>query len=170
MILSVGRFSYNSGYGKGYDILLRVAKKMSKEIGIYIIGDNPTAEFINWKNKEKLTNVHYLGFMNKSDLSKYYKAADLFILMTRGDVWGLVINEALGYGLPIITTDKCNAGIEMVKQGENGFIVPIEDENCLKEKIMTALEMDCAELSLNIARKYTIEEMVKAHLKIFKIL
>ena len=35
----------------------------------------------------------------------------------------LVINEAMGFGLPVITTDRCTAGLEMVKDGENGYLV-----------------------------------------------
>ena len=50
----------------------------------------------------------------------YYQAADMLVFPTREDIWGLVINEAMANGLPTVSTDKCVAALEMIKQGENG--------------------------------------------------
>ena len=50
-------------------------------------------------------------------------ASDLFVLPTREDIWGLVINEAMSFGLPIITTRKCIAGTELITDGENGYLL-----------------------------------------------
>ena len=143
MILSVGRFSFNTWYRKGYDVLLKAAEGLrasnkaneDASIGIYIVGDEPTEEFLNWKERENLSNVHFIGFKGKEELSQYYRAADLFVLMTREDVWGLVINEAMAMGLPIITTNMCGAGLELVRKNENGFIIPVNDAEALVEKI-----------------------------------
>ena len=57
-----------------------------------------------------LTNVHFVGFKTKEQLEDYYRAADLFVLPTREDIWGLVVAEAMAYGLGVITTNRCNAG------------------------------------------------------------
>ena len=51
VVISVGRFSYMNGYGKGYDTLMRAAQKMPKDIGWYIIGGQPTEEFAKMKNE-----------------------------------------------------------------------------------------------------------------------
>ena len=53
--------------------------------------------------------------------------ADIFVHPTETDVWGLVINEAMAHGLPIITTDGCVAGLELVKNNDNGFIIPVNN-------------------------------------------
>ena len=74
-----------------------------------------------------LNNVHFIDFKNKDTLKEYYHVADVFVLPTREDIWGLVINEALAYGLPVITTDKCMAGLEMIENGKNGYIIPVND-------------------------------------------
>ena len=55
---------------------------------------------------------------------------------TREDIWGLVINEALAAGLPVITTNRCGAGLELIKNNENGFLVNVEDIDELYEKIL----------------------------------
>ena len=52
---------------------------------------------------------------------------------TREDIWGLVINEALAYGLPTITTERCVAGLELIEDGVNGLLVPVGDVEALHQ-------------------------------------
>jgi len=95
----------------------------------------------------------------------------VFVLPTREDIWGLVINEAMAYGLPVITTDRCVAGLELVEDGVNGFIVPVKDVKLLAEKMNELLAADTAAMgavSLDKVREYTIEGMVRAHKDIFE--
>lgn len=171
VLLSVGRFSYEGGYGKGYDTLLRTGEILPKDIGIYIVGDNPTEEFINWKSKLGLTNVHFVGFKNKDELAEYYAAADIFVLLTRKDVWGLVINEAMSFGLPIITTTQCIAGVELIENGKNGYLVDVGDYRMTADKICEMFEnptkiLEFGKESRNKIQKYTIEEMALCHYRI----
>lgn len=110
--------------------------------------------------------------MTKEMLEKYYKISDVFILPTREDVWGLVINEAMAKSLPIITTNKCVAGIELIENNENGYIVPVEDFKSIAEKINliihdTDLKEKMERNNMEKAKMYTIENMAKQHLKIF---
>ena len=169
VIISVGRFSYMGGYGKGFDILINAIAKLNNKIGVYIIGGEPTEEFLNMCSDLKLTNVHFVEHKSKEDLKKYYQLSDLFVLMTRGDVWGLVINEAMANGLPIITTDKCNAGLELVEDSVNGYIIPIDSPEALAKKINVIFSDDelCLEMgrnSLEKIRRYTFEEMANLHI------
>ncbi len=164
IILSVGRFSYLKGYGKGYDILMRIAEQTENTVGFYIIGDEPTQEFLDWKNEKKLNHVHFVPFKSKYELANYYAAADVFVILSRGDTWGLVVNEAMSYGLPVVSSDKCVAGIELIQNGVNGFVVPLEDENKVF-KLITELVYDekkCikfGQASLRKIEAYTIENM-----------
>ena len=170
ILLSEGRFSYEGGYGKGYDTLLKAAECLPKSIGFYIVGDEPTEEFWNWKKEKNLTNVHFIGFKNKSDLKEYYLASDAFILLTKGDVWGLVINEAMSYGLPIITTYQCVAGVELVQDDVNGYLVEAGDVETTVEKIDKIFNMEAESYEVirqnNIKkmREYSVEKMAVKHL------
>ena len=172
VVLSVGRFSYDRGYGKGFDVLLKIASVLKNlDIAFVIVGDEPTREFVELKEKNGLDNVYYIGFKSKSELADYYRMSDLFILMTRGDVWGLVINEAMSYGLPIISSDKCVAGLELVDDN-NGFIVNPEDFLQASKDIQLlyndkSLLKKFSESSLKKISKYTIENMAKVHFDIF---
>lgn len=174
VILSVGRFSYNKGYGKGFDILMRVAPSLPTNVGIYIVGDEPTKEFLKWKNDGNLQHVHFIGFKDKNSLAEYYAAADIFTILTRGDVWGLVVNEAMAYGLPVVASNRCIAALEMVKDGENGYIVDINNLNKLST-IYTNLLLDLdlqkrmSENSLRIVGFHTRKCMVDRHLDVWNL-
>jgi len=166
VVLSIGQFIHR----KGYDVLLRSAAALEPGTGVYIVGGEPTEEYTQLCRELELTNVHFLSFMKKEKLVQYYKAADLFVLPTREDIWGLVINEAMAYGLPVVTTDKCVAGLELVDEGVNGFIVPPEDHTQLSARIVQTLRADTEQMgraSLEKIQPYTIENMVESHLKIF---
>ena len=170
LAVSVGRFSYRGGYGKGFDTLIKAAHEIDgNENKIYIIGDEPTEEFLDMREALARDNVKFIGHLSKKELREYYRAADVFVLMTRGDAWGLVVNEAMSCGLPVITTDKCVAGLELVEDDVNGYIIGAESwRDC--EKYLSMLFNDaelCEKMgkaSLEKIKTYTIEEMVQVHL------
>lgn len=165
--LYVGRFDPL----KGMDDLLHIVPKLEKTIGVYFVGGEPTEEHLAFCNENNAHNAHFLGFHKKEALTDYYKAADFLVLPTKSDVWGLVINEAMACGLPVITTDKCVAGLELVEEGVNGAIVPAEDSECLARKMNELIHMDLnamGEASLAKIRPYTVENMARGHARIFE--
>ena len=167
IVLSVGQFIYR----KGYDILLKACRSLDEEIGVYIIGGKITKEYLDIIKKYNLKNIYFEEFKSKEELSKYYKAADLFVLPTREDIWGLVINEAMAHALPIVTTNNCVSGIELVEENVNGYIIDTEDDKSLTNSIKKILYNENMKLmKINSKEKikaYTIEEMVRSHIKIF---
>lgn len=167
MVLAIGQFIHR----KGFDVLMKAAKELDSDTGVYIVGGEATEEYLKLCQELGLTNVHFLGFQKKDRLAAFYKAADLFVLPTREDIWGLVINEALAYGLPTITTDRCVAGLELIEDGVNGYVVPVEDEKALAEKITAVLSSDLEQMgraALDKIRPYTLENMAKTHAEIFE--
>lgn len=167
VVLAVGQFIQR----KGFDVLINAAKDLPAYAGIYIVGGNPTDEYIAMQAKLKLNNIHYMGFKSKEELKEYYQASDIFVLPTRKDIWGLVVNEAMANGLPVITTNKCIAGLELINNGKNGFIVEADNiiqlSNCINEIIDSneRLQSMCVN-SINTISNYTIEKMVKCHLQV----
>lgn len=168
VVISVGQFIHR----KGYDVLLKSCKNIDDKIGVYIIGGKPTDEYLKLKEELNLTNVYFIDFKTKEEIKEYYKAADLFVLPTREDIWGLVINEAMACGLPVITTNKCVAGKELINDKENGFIVPIENKLAIVDAINNIISNNdkARKISKNNIEKikgYTIEQMAKEHIQIF---
>lgn len=169
IVLSVGRFIYQ----KGFDVLIKASKELGENIGVLIVGGKPTEEYIKLVEQFNVTNIYFIDFKQKKDLIKYYLVSDLFVLPTRGDIWGLVINEAMSFGLPVITTNKCIAGLELIENDKNGYIVPTDDYKALAIKIKKILEDDCLRNEMSIAnilkiKEYTIENMVTDHINAFK--
>lgn len=167
IVISVGRFIES----KGFDVLIKSAKNLHENTTVYIVGGEPTDEYKKLIEENNVSNVNFVGFKTFSELVKYYRASDVFALPTRTDVWGLVINEAMSCGLPVVTTDKCVAGVTLVKENENGHIVPIDDVNELSAKLNNLLSKSDEELlkagskSIEIIKNYTFEEMAKVHVE-----
>ncbi len=166
VLITVGQFIHR----KGFDLLLEAAKDLPSDLGILIVGGKPTQEYLEIVDRNHLQNVHFLDFMDKKTLWKYYSAADLFVLPTREDIWGLVVNEAMACGLPVVTTDNCVAGIEMVEEGKNGFLVKAGDAGDLLRGLKLALDYDLSSFghaALETASRYSIEEMAATHWRLF---
>lgn len=169
IILSIGRMIEV----KGFDTLIKSVARIDKSIGVYIVGGKPLDEYIRLMKEYNIQNIHFVDFQTQNDLLSYYKMSDLFVLPTRGDVWGLVINEAMANGLPVITTDKCIAGIELIEDDVNGYIIPVDNEELLAEKIINLINDDEKMLKMSTnnllkIKKYTIENMTNKHFDIFK--
>lgn len=135
MILYVGQFIHR----KGLDVLLNAFSEINLSAELFLIGGVETEEYRRIIKEKKIKNVHFIDFIQLDELKKYYLAADLFVLPTREDTWGLVVNEAMTYGLPVITTNRCVAGLELIENNKNGYLISIEDVINLHEKIVFLL-------------------------------
>lgn len=170
VILSIGQFIPR----KGFDWMIEAYKDLDSNIGIYIIGGKPTEEYITLKNKYKMNNLHFIDFQSKDIIKKWYQLADLFVLPTREDIWGLVVNEAMAQGIPVITTNKCIAGLELIEDGKNGYIIDVENKEMLLEKtnfffsLSNEKRKNIMENCLNKINKYTLENMSTIHADFLK--
>ena len=172
IIISVGRFTYMNGYGKGYDTIMELAESSGDDTGFYIIGGKPTAEFEEWKKRKSLTHVHFIGHKNKDELKQYYQSADLSLLLSKGEAWGLVINESMANGTPVIATDACVGATEIIEHGVNGYIVPVNSpesvEKCISDYFSSnERQEEMSAAALETIKNYTIENMAKAHFDAF---
>jgi glycosyltransferase involved in cell wall biosynthesis len=79
--------------------------------------------------------IEYAGFQPPEALPAFFARADVFVLPSRYDGWGVVVNQALGAGLPILASDQVGAGYDLVAPGENGEIFRADDAADLAEKM-----------------------------------
>ena len=167
VVLYVGRYSFV----KGADVLFRAAELSDRSISFCFVGGEPPEELKERKRALGLDNVRFVDFKLGDELSAYYSAADMLVMPTRGDVWGLVVNEAMAHRLPVISTDMCNAARELITPGENGLIVPAEDPEALAEAI-SLLASDPEKRArfgikgFEAARGFTIEAMCREHIRV----
>lgn len=90
---------------------------------LIILGDGDLKEQVTEKIKEKKLegNVHLPGFKQIDDLPGYYANAACFILPSTREQWGLVVNEAMAAGLPVLVSDRVGSAHELVSEGQNGY-------------------------------------------------
>lgn len=150
---------------KGYDVLVKAMIDVPETVGLYIAGGNPEENVQEIIKENHLENIYFIGFKNKEELAKYYAGADIFVLPTRYDIWGLVINEAMSFGLPVISTNKCVAALEFNNHYSNAKIVNIEDSDSINKAICELAQNKEERLSLGVKsisgiQDYCFENMV----------
>lgn len=169
-VITVGQFVHR----KGFDILLEAWKNIPSSYQLLIIGGGEKEqEYKQFINENNMSNVELIGFKSKTEIFDYYKASDLFVLPTREDVWGLVINEAMACGLPVITTNRCVAGLELIENDVNGYIVPVDNIDELENRIKDIMSnekliIDMGKNNIEKIKDYTIENMAESHIEVFQ--
>ncbi len=166
--IAVGRFVPL----KQFDMVVKAFKPFDDRAQLLLIGEG--AEEENYKKvigENKLNNVKIVQFMPLEQLIYYYYAADCIILASNSEVWGMVINEAMGYGATaVIASSRCVAGYSLVNEGVNGYTFPFDNMESLTECMGKVLDGDFSvmkEESLKIIREYTVEKTAERHLEFF---
>ena len=159
---------------KKYDVLIKAWKDMPDNCVLYIIGGGEEKESYERLIKESgVKNIVLMDFMLPEKLSEYFCAADMFVHPSSTETWGLVINEAMAKGCPVISTDRCVAATELIKDGKNGFLTKVGDVGQLRKKMCEVLFDDLLrEKMMNNAVKtiepFTYENLADTHLRIFR--
>ena len=141
---------------------------------VVFVGDGKERPALEvYAKQHNLKNVYFAGFKNQTELPEYFAVADVFVLPSTDEPWGLIINEVMNFGLPIITTDQVGAGPDLVKHGENGFIYPVGDveklSNCLLKLLNdSGLRNTMGNRSLTMINKWSYTEDVEGILSALK--
>jgi glycosyltransferase involved in cell wall biosynthesis len=104
------------------------------------VGDGPLRETMAKKAKPFGDAVRFLGFCNQSQLPVLYDLCDVFVLPSRFEPWGLVVNEVMNAGRPIIVSDRVGAAADLLTNGDNGFVYPSGDTGTLAARLMQIFE------------------------------
>lgn len=118
-ILYVGNFIAH----KGVLNLIKAFQKLNMDnVGLILVGDGiEKSVYLKYIKEHQIKNVFFEGFVQKEDIVKYYKTADVFVLPSFNEVWGLVVNEAMACGLPVISSKLAGVTQDLVKDGINGY-------------------------------------------------
>ena len=116
---------------KGVDLLLLAFDRLvmkGLDVRLLLVGrkaDLP--KFLATVSHATRSRVCYEGFQPPERLPEYFGKSDVFVLPSRHDGWGVVINQALAAGLPIITSNAVGAGLDFVENGVNGMRIAVND-------------------------------------------
>jgi glycosyltransferase involved in cell wall biosynthesis len=144
---------------KRVDVLIEALRRLStkrSDIGLVVVGDGPEREQLK-RLAQGMPHVYFAGFQDQSDLPKYYGVADVFVLPSQCEPWGLVVNEAMASGLPVIATRKVGAARDLIVEGENGYLVPENDPAALASAIDRACDSEQHLLLLEEKARGTVQ-------------
>jgi glycosyltransferase involved in cell wall biosynthesis len=92
------------------------------------------AEMEQYIKNHRISNVVLTGFVNQAKVAGYYTASDIYVMCSgAGETWGLSINEAMNFELPIIVSDIVGSSEDLVEPNVNGSIYPVGDVSKLAE-------------------------------------
>jgi len=154
---------------KGVDLLIRAFAQISNlapDLRLQLLGTGPELQALTGIIPYELRHrVQFLGFQQPAALPQIFAAADMFVLPSRHDGWGVVVNEAIGAGLPIIVSDRVGAR-DLVENGVNGFITIAGNVDSLASALFKlarshALRESFGRSSANRAAQWDVDEGVR---------
>ena len=145
--------------------LINIFKNLDKTL--LLIGEGPEKkQYEKLINEENIKNIYILPFKKKDELFKILQCCDYFITLSKEDIYGHTINEALANGLPVISSIQVIGARTLIENGINGYIVPLNDKEIIKA--INQINPSMIQNAINKAKNYTIENSAQVHLNIFK--
>jgi glycosyltransferase involved in cell wall biosynthesis len=164
LLLSVARL----GPEKGLDVLVRgVAVAGDPKLLLVIAGEGPQRREIEALAQELGVRLRLTGDLAADKVAEAYAAADVFVLLSTRETWGVVVNEAAASGLPLVLSDRVGAAYDLLRDGENGFLVGAGDVEATGEAFKrlgadAGLRVRAGERSRELVRGWGYEASVES--------
>jgi glycosyltransferase involved in cell wall biosynthesis len=121
--------------------LMKLIYARNKNVVLDIVGDGSDREAL-----EKLAQsyglsgvIRFHGYLQKEALPELMAKASLFLFQTDFDIWGLVLNEAMSAGLPVICSPNAGAATDLIREGETGYIMDFNQPEKVAERVLLLL-------------------------------
>jgi glycosyltransferase involved in cell wall biosynthesis len=124
------------------DVLRAFAQADSPNAYLVFAGDGALSSTLELEARSLgiSDRVRFLGFVNQSGLPETYTASDLLVLASEYEPFGVVVNEAMLCGCPVIASDRVGARFDLVREGETGFVFPMGNVSALSALLREALQ------------------------------
>jgi len=121
---------------KGFEYLLRAMAQLPEDVEVWIIGDGPLYGPLTQLAKELgvAARAHILGYQSRANIDYYLKHSNVFVLSSLHEGLGIVVQEAMYAGLPVVATDH-GGQVDLIYPRRNGLLVPIENSLALAKAI-----------------------------------
>jgi glycosyltransferase involved in cell wall biosynthesis len=124
-VLFVGRLVQAKGIFELLRAYVGLDEYVRRELGLVFVGDGPARAELQVRASEiSVGAIRFAGFAHREQLPSYYALAEVLVLPTYTDPWGLVVNEAMACGLPVIVSQAAGCVRDLVREGWNGLLVP----------------------------------------------
>jgi glycosyltransferase involved in cell wall biosynthesis len=135
---------------------------------LVIVGDGEERAALEKEAEESgLTGVRFCGFRNQSELPRFFDLSSVFVLPSRHEPWGLIVNEVMNAGRAVIISDDVGCQSDLITDGEEGCVFPVGDVNALAEALRRVLSTaetteQMGYRALNRIKTWSFEEDVLA--------
>jgi glycosyltransferase involved in cell wall biosynthesis len=126
--------------------LLEAYKKLSPAPGIephpylVIVGDGEERAALERQAAETgFSGIRFCGFRNQSELPRFFDIATVFVLPSRHEPWGLIVNEVMNAGRAVILSDDCGCQPDLITDGIEGCVFPVGDVDALASALQRVL-------------------------------
>ncbi len=103
---------------------------------LVIVGDGELSSELQSFAQQTNSKITFTGFVNQTGLPSIYLSSDCLVLTSDfGETWGLVVNEAMNCGLPVVVSDRVGCGLDLIIEGKTGFSYPYGNQYKLTEKL-----------------------------------
>ena len=120
-LLFVGRLAP----GKGADVVIDIVKRLQNDglnVGLILVGDGPLrGQLEAVVQRENIRYTAFLGFRQPAEIASYYRMSELLIHPSESETWGLVVNEAMTCGVPVLCSPNVGAAQDLVIEDQTGF-------------------------------------------------
>ncbi len=146
---------------KNLEMLVKVFNSLP-EYKLTIIGDGEEKKYLN---KIAAENINFVGSIENSRLKDEYLKHDIFILPSTNEPWGLVVEEALYFGLPVIVSQNCGS-CELIEDGKNGYIIDPNNFNQIRDTIKQ-IDVEKFNMLSEGAKKFSINEKDEEQIEVY---
>ena len=123
---------------KRIDDVIRAVGLLESHVQLWVLGDGPQKKALQQLAAQVApARVHWHDFVNQTEMPQRLKAADALVLASDSETWGLVLNEAMACGLPVVASDRVGAADDLIHPAETGFLYESGDVQALAECLST---------------------------------
>lgn len=139
-VLFVGRVVPEKGVFDLLNAYQMLRPELRREVGLVFVGAGAAeAELRKQASSVPPSSIHFAGFRQRSELAIFYALAHALVLPTYTDRWGLVVNEAMACGLPVICSSAAGCAADLIADGGNGYVVKPRDVGSLTSALSSLL-------------------------------
>lgn len=144
---------------KNNEELLRIFKDRKETL--LLVGRGPLQKkYEAYIKDNNIHNIFIMDYLEEPQIKEVMKAATALITLSKEDIFGHTVLEALAVGLPVISSDKVISSLEMIKNDVNGYIVSLDKEDEINEAISKVHNLDYKEIIKSLDN-HTIEQTSK---------
>ncbi|MFH1066297.1 MAG: glycosyltransferase family 4 protein [bacterium] len=142
-------------------------EEIREKLWLFVVGDGELRAAFEKEARLYLGDrARFVGFKNQSELGEFYSIADTFILPSSyGETWGLVVNEAMQFGLNIIVSDRVGCAVDLVLPSSSGRVFPSDKAEALAEAIAELQRMPACRIQRETPHPKDLAQAVVSYLQ-----